>query len=132
MDTGIGVYPWLIRHRDHDAWYQRAMVSGDFRPGLVPIPDYAIGLDGVLPDPAGPMVCGGCAEVPDVNDLQPVFRETGRSDFLEAFRRGVVAWRAPTNPATCSHCNSPSAPARVVGPVRLCSRCEAHLAKGGV
>ena len=133
IDTSVGgPLIWLVRHWDHNAWYQRALVSGDFRPGLAPISEYVTYLDGTTPDPEAAPVCCGCGQVPRVEDLTPVERTSGRADFLQAFRQGLIPWREATNRQTCQHCNSPTAPLTVTGYVRLCGQCEEHLAAGGM
>ena len=63
------LWPWLILHREHVAWYQRALLLGDFRPGCRPRAEYVRLPDGTLPDPAEIPRCATCGEEPRVEDL---------------------------------------------------------------
>jgi hypothetical protein len=105
-------YPWLIMHddgvTDHIAWYQRAMLCGDFEPGGVPLPNYAIAVDGTELDPEASPVCDGCALVPVIDELRPVDRATGMDTFLDPFRSGAISWSlaGKTNPVACWYNNS--------------------------
>jgi len=106
---------WLIKHNGHPAWYQRALVAGDFAPGSPLLVNYVLGLDEELPDPDVPLTCGTCGLVPDVNDLDAEERVTGEGGFLEAFRKPGMRWPSQkTDPETCWHCNRKGKPDKKV------------------
>lgn len=113
---------WQIEHNGHLAWYQRALISGDFKPGLTPQATYIVDADGRYVDPATTPTCATCGEVPDVDDLDAVERVTGRRDFLDGYRSGLDPWPAPTDPAKCRLCNCGPA-----GDAGLCPTCAAHI-----
>ena len=120
--------PWGVLHLGHVAWYQRAALVGDFRPGLQPRPEYVVYSDERVPDLREPPRCMGCGRVPRTEDLVLVERATRRADFLDIYRRGRRLWPAPTNPATCAWCNAPGRLA-IDGDVKLCPACESVLRK---
>lgn len=127
MEISTGEWPWLITHLGHDAWYQRALLTGDFAPGKAPVSNYALTLDGALPDPEAPMTCGTCGQTPSASDLNATDRATGKAEFLAAFRGGQARWLKGTDPATCAYCNDS---ARLTGhplrPVKLAKIAARH------
>ena len=137
MTPSTGSYPWLILHGKHDAWYQRALLRGDFAPGTEPLPNYVLALDGTRPDPSETPCCGTCGKVPKVEDLTPVERETKRQNFLDVFRnRHHPDWRpwskaGRTKPDSCYVCNSLDEVLSISGYIKLCAHCEGHLQRGG-
>lgn len=139
-------YPWVIVHKvagaEHIAWFQRALLPGDFAPrGKArggtgtgyPLPNYVMYGDGRSPDPDEQTPrCQGCGVHPKNDDLTPVERATGTRNFLVPFRTGRVSWTkaAVTDPHTCYVCNHPL-PLAYDGVIKLCEQCEENLAKGG-
>lgn len=122
-------FPWLVLHRGHPAWLQRAAVPGDFRPDLPPRWEYVADFEGRAADAgAGSPRCGGCGEVPANEDLVLVERQTGLAGFLEPFRRGLRPWPPPTSETTCAWCNVPGP--TLPGFVRLCLGCSVALSRG--
>lgn len=120
---------WTILHRGHHAWYQRSLLAGDFRPGLTPRSEYIVDVEGRNADPAAVPRCSTCSEIPDVNDLEPMDRESGERGFLDRYRAADVRrrepWPKPTANHTCWHCNCP-------GPVDeagMCGACARFLAE---
>jgi hypothetical protein len=107
MNTDQNEWPFVIMHNGHEAWYQRALLMGDFAPGLKPLPNYVITLTGEPVDPYSTPKCGTCKGSPATDDLLPVERATGRSNFLEAFRSGQIPWEKAgrTKAETCFYCN---------------------------
>jgi hypothetical protein len=101
-------WPWLILHNDHPAWYQRALLPGDFAPGRMPMPNYILTLTGEIPK-LGQVRCGTCKKKPAVEDLEPVERTTGQTGFLDRYRYGrrPVPWPEGLNPTNCWNCNNP-------------------------
>jgi hypothetical protein len=140
---------WAIEHEGHLAWYQRALMRGDFAPGSKPLPNYVLQLDGTLPDPEKPPKCGTCGKVPSVQELVPVDRHTGTRSVLTPFRLGLAEWPPPTDPETCYVCNCPeyvadgevtlqdfarSLPGSKSGSkkkITVCSQCATHCATVG-
>jgi len=98
---------WDILHNGHHAWYQRALIAGDFKPGLTPRGDYVVDEAGRAGDPAHVPHCATCGEVPDVNALEALERASGKTDFLEEYRSRRREWPAPTSALTCWWCNCP-------------------------
>ena len=127
------LWPWLVLHGEHVAWYQGALVRGDFQPGRRPIPNYVVMPDGTLPDPGEALACGTCGDEPLVEDLTPVERATGDRDCLTPFRRGLIPWSKAghTHASTCYACNDPTEALSQDGYIKLCVRCERHLQGGG-
>lgn len=116
---------WTILHNGHFAWYQRALVSGDFKPGKTPRSEYIVDEDGREADFAATPKCTTCGEVPKVEDLEPVERVTQQRGYLDPYRSGREPWRAGTNDNTCFRCNNPAQLAVENPP--LCKQCEAYL-----
>lgn len=112
---------WEILHGGHHAWYQRALLRGDFRPGLIPCAHYIVDKEGRAADPTTTPTCETCGEVPDVNDLEAVERATGKAGFLESCRSGKRPWPEPTNPLTCWWCNIAS----TADPVKVAAAAQA-------
>jgi hypothetical protein len=104
-EPDLAEWPWEIRHGGHVAWYQRALMPGDFAPGQKPVSNYVVQVDGELPEPHKPLKCGVCGKVPKVQDLTPVDRMTGNDHFLREFRVSREKWPPPTDPETCWNCN---------------------------
>lgn len=122
---------WRIEHLGHLAWYQRALVAGDFAPGRVPISEYIVDEFGRSANPLSTPKCLTCGVVPGVDDLQSEEVTTKRRGQLHRYRLLMgnpvrLPWPEPTDPTTCFWCNSPTAPVVTVG-VRLCVGCAAHL-----
>ena len=140
VEPSAGDYPWLILHKGHPAWYQRALMAGDFSPGTQPQPNYVLTLEGTQPEPYAVPICGTCGVEPKVEQLEPLERETGRRDWLDRFRLSPthpdhVPWNrgGRTDPRTCYVCNTPRERISRRGAyVLICDRCEEHLARGGV
>jgi hypothetical protein len=106
----VGQCPWKIIHVDkdgveHDAWFQTALLVGDFAPGRKPIPNYVIQLDGDICEPDKTPWCGTCGKQPKVDDLTPIDRGNGARVALMPFRLGLTPWPAPTDAVTCYLCN---------------------------
>jgi hypothetical protein len=143
MNTpSVGSCPWAILHRAPDgsmhlAWYQRAMIVGDFNPAKKPLPNYVTYPDGTSPGPDDTPVCTACQVAPANADLDPVDRATGQYGFLEMYRdQRRPDWRpwrmAPvTDPNTCYVCNFKMKPGDYDGRIKLCSTCADNLARGG-
>jgi hypothetical protein len=133
---------WVILHRGrdgelHHAWYQRALIKGDFKPGLAPRGDYIVDADGRAADPMVTPLCLTCHTIPDVDDLEPFERATGDDGFLIDFRLGRRPWPKPTDPLTCWHCNSHETadPAKVLAATearRLAARDDAAAKRSGL
>ena len=117
--------PWEIEHDGHHAWFQRALLVGDFAPGRVPSPRF-VGYPNGHAHPDVPPTCSTCGAVPETRDLVAVEIETDDSFFLAAFREGLKKWPKPTDPNTCWWCNSPRVDAETSPP--LCVQCRDHLA----
>jgi len=107
----VGEWPWLIEHDGHIAWYQRALMRGDFSPGNRPLPNYVLQLDGKLADPDKVPKCGMCKKIPMTDELIPVDRSNGARSVLTPFRIGLAEWPPATDPETCYVCNTPDSPA---------------------
>jgi len=132
---------WVILHRDqngdlHHAWYQRALLKGDFRPGLEPRADYIVDADGRAADPVVTPTCATCREIPHVSDLEPVERTTGDAGFLDDFREHRRPWPEATNPLTCWYCNGretadPAKVAAAAAATRQAAREAAAAKKAG-
>jgi len=118
--------PWELEHNGHFAWYQRALLIGDFAPGLTPIPDFVVLSRGRSANPDAPPVCETCRVVPDVKELIAIERATGESHYLAPFRKGLTKWPKPTASTSCWWCNSPRVAAASSPP--LCEQCQVHLA----
>ena len=103
----IGDWQWMIEHLGHVAWYQRALMRGDFSPGHRPLPNYVLQLDGRLADPDKTPKCGTCKKMPTVDELVPVDRSNGARAVLTPFRIGLEEWPPATDPETCYVCNTP-------------------------
>ena len=104
------VWPWLVRHDGHEAWYLRAFVPRDFLGQGKLVNNYVLGLDGDIPDHEGPIACGTCGQPPNVKDLVVEERATGRDDFLDDFRSGPKQnprfWpQRGTDKTKCWYCN---------------------------
>ncbi len=140
IEVSPGRYGWLVLHRvdgrEHPAWYQRALLPGDFRPGSRPLPNYVLTLTGESPDPSETPTCGTCGLEPRVEDLEIVERTSGRRDFLLPFRDvrhpAHISWdrAGKTLPQTCYVCNCFGKLSQV-GYILLCEACEENLRRGG-
>lgn len=115
--------PWLVTHKGHRAWAQRAFMIGDFAPGRKATAWYVVDVEGRSADPLEPPRCETCGEWPPVEELNVVEVATGIKDFL-ARTRTVGRWPRPTDPATCWWCNCPGL--ELVDGL-LCSGCSTHL-----
>jgi len=120
--------PWEVEHNGHHAWFQRALLIGDFAPGLVPVPWFVVYADGRAASPLDPPKCATCAAVPATNELIVIEIATGDSHFLAPTRSGLKKWPKPTDPKTCWWCNSPRVGA--ASSPAICEGCAAHLATG--
>lgn len=141
-----GIHCWAVEHRGHPALYLRALLPGDFAPGLLPAIRHVLTLSGERP---GSVTCGTCGEVPAAADLEPIERATGARGFLRPFREGRAPWPRATDPETCWECSTMERPAAhevriharhqygkrapvpAFGPeaitVKVCDRCRTHL-----
>ncbi len=116
--------PWLVAHLGHFAWFQRAVLAGDFRPDLRPRSEYVIRIDGRSEDPSGvEPICSTCGLVPENDDLELFERATGTCGFLEPYRSGRLPWPPPTREDSCSWCNTPRLELAVEAPIKLCFSC---------
>jgi hypothetical protein len=129
--------PWEVRHivdgAEHVAWYQRAALVGDFRPGVEPLAAYAVDGEGLAMDPTAPPRCVTCGEVPNTDALDVVNRDNGHRGYLNRYRREEkpAPWPEPTDPGSCWWCNcQPSLEPLVCSAPPICARCDAHLKKG--
>lgn len=118
--------PWEVQHNGHFAWYQRALLIGDFAPGLTPRADFIVWSDGRSANPDGAPQCETCAMIPDVDKLIAVEIATGDSHFLAPFRAGLQKWPKPTDVSNCWWCNTTGAGATTSPP--LCEQCQEYLA----
>lgn len=137
-EPSTGDYHWLIVHHTvaapwHPAWYQRAVMLGDFESGRRPLPNYVLRLDGTTPAPTETPSCGTCGAEPETDELNVVERATGKSNFLAPLRDGTVPWDrvGHTRPETCYVCNSEGEQVPGVH-IALCRPCEANLSRGGM
>lgn len=121
---------WAVEHKGHPAFYLRALMAGDFAPGLLPLARHAHGLDGRQLEVVR---CETCGEVPRSEDLEPIERRTHVRGFLEAFRLGLgdprrQRWPKPTAPASCWLCSNPRVAAdHEVDGRAVCAACAAYL-----
>jgi hypothetical protein len=149
-------WPWLIQHHRndgqiHDAWYQRALICGDFAPGRRGVlATYIATLDGRIPGPNEALRCGTCNQRLQADDVDAVERITGETGFLRTFRLGRRPWPlTESREQNCYHCNREIKPGEQRRPVALelvaelhglttlfngnvlvCGECFAHIDRG--
>lgn len=125
-DAPIGTLWWAVEHLGHPAFYLRALMPGDFRPGQAgPLPRHTYGLDGKQ---LKVVRCETCHEAPRPEDLAPIERKTHGRGFLDAVRNGGGRWPPPTKATSCWNCSNVHAPAdREVDGHLVCAACAAHL-----
>jgi hypothetical protein len=99
-----GEFWWAVEHNGHPAFYLRALLAGDFAPGRKPSQRHVCGLDGEFPVES--VVCGTCGKIPKSEDLEVFERRTGKSGFLNGFRRGKARWPNGTESWSCWLCSS--------------------------
>lgn len=118
---------WSIVHmvgRPHEAWRQRALLPGEFKPGRAPSARFIVWPDGRPGHPDETPRCLGCDEVPRVQDLEPVEIATNKRGYLAVYRRNERDW-PEVRTDTCWWCNVEGAS----GSPPLCSRCVEFLKK---
>ena len=111
---------WTVKHHGHLAWYQRALVPGDFAPGLRPVADYVVeDDDGKAAAWYAEPVCRTCKKVAPRTEELDVLDDAGRRP-LARFRTGAARWPKPTAPGSCIWCQTP-------GAAPVCRTCAAYL-----
>ncbi len=128
---------WEILHAgpgrpEHHAWYQRALLKGDFRSGLVPSAAYVVDAEGRAADRAVPPRCATCDRVPDVDDLEPVYVATGERGVLDVYRLPERdprrrPWPRPSDAMRCFWCQVPLEQTGPLLETGLCVKCTGHL-----
>lgn len=148
-----GIWWWGVQHKGHAAWFQRAVMAGDFGPGRLPLPRHVLTLDAVRLEENEKPRCGTCGEVPDSRDLEPVERSTGLGGWLRIYRAALKPWPKPTDPKRCWECCHRDLPVtdqvvihkhhqfgrtkrqptedEAALTVGVCASCAAHLTRGG-